>query len=234
MSAGTARTGSIGALRGSPVSDRNGSPVQPAARWTSVAVYPPAGSLASKRTSVGAGVCAAATPGATNNAPMTAAAIALLMLQPNTLASRHASRPPRSEARTAREATGSGRAGSLRPTLECPLADELLDRARQRRLEVDRFAHVGRDDDANHAVVERTHLGLPFDPLLRGHLIAAVHLQVLVRDPVNDVQFGLPADVQDRGRCTSVSMVRATAGFCIAAPSFGAFFDVHMTISAPL
>ena len=35
------------------------------------------------------------------------------------------------------------------------------------------------------------------------------------------------------GGCTSVSIVRATAGFSRRAGSFGAFFDVHMTISVP-
>ena len=35
------------------------------------------------------------------------------------------------------------------------------------------------------------------------------------------------------GGCTSVSIVRATIGFARRAASFGAFFDVHMTISEP-
>jgi hypothetical protein len=35
------------------------------------------------------------------------------------------------------------------------------------------------------------------------------------------------------GGCTSVSMVRATAGFSPRDGSFGAFFEVHMTISEP-
>jgi uncharacterized membrane protein YedE/YeeE len=36
-----------------------------------------------------------------------------------------------------------------------------------------------------------------------------------------------------RGGCTSVSMVRATAGLCRRAASYGAFFAVHMTIADP-
>jgi hypothetical protein len=39
-----------------------------------------------------------------------------------------------------------------------------------------------RDDDPDHAVIERTHLGLPLNPLLGRHPVGAVHLQVLVRD----------------------------------------------------
>ena len=35
------------------------------------------------------------------------------------------------------------------------------------------------------------------------------------------------------GGCTSVSIVRATIGFSPKAQSFGAFFEVHMTISEP-
>ena len=35
------------------------------------------------------------------------------------------------------------------------------------------------------------------------------------------------------GGCTSVSIVRATAGLLRRAGSFAAFFDVHMTMSAP-
>ena len=35
------------------------------------------------------------------------------------------------------------------------------------------------------------------------------------------------------GGCTSVSIVRATAGLWRRAVSFGAFFEVHMTISEP-
>ena len=35
------------------------------------------------------------------------------------------------------------------------------------------------------------------------------------------------------GGCTSVSIVRATAGFSRRDGSFGAFFAVHMTISEP-
>src|SRR6478736_8268512 len=87
------------------------------------------------------------------------------------------------------------RAGSRHPTrdLSCGSAasallapaDQLLDSARQSRLEVDQLHPARGDDDPDHAlVVERTHLRLPLDALLRGHLVGAVRLEVLLRDAV--------------------------------------------------
>src|SRR5688500_19681554 len=78
--------------------------------------------------------------------------------------------PPRATAR---------RSGAL--TL-VPLPDQLLDRARQRRLEVDQLRPRRGHDDPDHAVVERADLGLPLDPLLGRHLVGAVHLEILVRE----------------------------------------------------
>src|SRR5690348_3007498 len=64
-----------------------------------------------------------------------------------------------------------------------PLPDQLLDRARQRRLEVDQLRPRRGHDDADHAVVvERTHLRLPCDPLLGRHLVGAARLEIFVRD----------------------------------------------------
>ncbi len=80
------------------------------------------------------------------------------------------------------------------------LADQLLDRARQRRVEVDQLGPRRGHDDADHAVVERADLGLPLDPLFGRHLVAGVHLEVLVGDAVDDVQLGSTADEQDLGR----------------------------------
>ena len=81
-----------------------------------------------------------------------------------------------------------------------PLPDQLLDRARQRRLEVDQLRPGRGHDDPDHAVVERTHLRLPLDPLLGGHLVGGVRLEVLVRDAIDVVQLGPSADEQDLGR----------------------------------
>src|SRR5919107_436255 len=61
-----------------------------------------------------------------------------------------------------------------------PLPDQLLDCAGEGRLEVDQFCPRRRHDDPDHAVIQRTDLGLPLDALLGRHLVAAVHLQVLV------------------------------------------------------
>src|SRR6266508_3279823 len=81
-----------------------------------------------------------------------------------------------------------------------PLPDQLRNRAREGRLEVDQL-HPRRDhDDPDHAVVERTDLGLPLNPLLGRHLVGAVHLEVLVRDALDDVQLGPTADQQDLWR----------------------------------
>src|SRR5215216_5160263 len=81
-----------------------------------------------------------------------------------------------------------------------PLPDQLLDRARQRRLEVDQLRPRRGHDDPDHTVVERTDLGLPLDPLLGRHLVAAVHLEVLIRDALDHFQFGPAANQQDLGR----------------------------------
>src|SRR5215212_2684665 len=70
-----------------------------------------------------------------------------------------------------------------------PLPDPLLDRARQRRLEVDQLRPRWGHDDPDHAVVERTDAGLPLDPLLGRHLVGAARLEVLVRDAIDDVQL---------------------------------------------
>src|SRR5918993_3128286 len=108
---------------------------------------------------------------------------------------------------------GAKKGGAVRPRPFCalptarrsgaltlvPLPDQLLDRARQSRLEVDQLRPRRGHDDPDHAVVERTHLRLPLDPLLGRHLVAAVHLEVLVGDAVDDVQLGPPADEQDPG-----------------------------------
>src|SRR3954451_13145536 len=93
-------------------------------------------------------------------------------------------------------ATGR-RSGAL--TL-APLPGQLLDRARQRRLEVDELRPRRGHDDPDHAVVERTHLCLPLDPLLGRHLVGAVHLEVLVRDAIDDVQLGPTTNEQDLRR----------------------------------
>src|SRR6266480_6679553 len=57
-----------------------------------------------------------------------------------------------------------------------PLPDQLLDRARQSRLEVDQLRPRRGHDDADHAVVERADPGLPLDPLLGRHLVGAARL----------------------------------------------------------
>src|SRR5215211_3895361 len=82
-----------------------------------------------------------------------------------------------------------------------PLPDQLLDRARQSRLEVDQLRPVRGHDDPDHAVVvERTHLSLPLDPLLGGYLVAAGRLEILVWDAIDEVQLGPTPDEQDLGR----------------------------------
>src|SRR5215218_5927463 len=81
-----------------------------------------------------------------------------------------------------------------------PLPGQLFHRAGEGRLEVDQLRPRRHDDDPDHAVVDRPHLGLPRDPLLGRHLIGAVHLQVLVRDALDDVQLGPTADEQDLWR----------------------------------
>src|SRR5215207_7706759 len=92
--------------------------------------------------------------------------------------------------------TDASRSGTL-PFV--PLPDQLLDRTRQRRLEVDQLRPRRGHDDADHAVVERTHLRLPLDPLLGCHLVGAARLEVLVRDAIDDVQLDPTADEQDLG-----------------------------------
>src|ERR671910_949603 len=94
--------------------------------------------------------------------------------------------PPRASAR---------RSGTL---ALLPLPDQLLDRARQRRLEVDQLRPRRGHDDPDHAVVvERTHLRLPLDPLLGRHLVGAGRLEILVRDAIDEVQLGPTPDEQD-------------------------------------
>src|ERR671911_562764 len=80
-----------------------------------------------------------------------------------------------------------------------PLTDQLLDRARQSRLEVDQLRPRRGHDDPDHAVGERTHLRLPVGPLLGRHLVGAARLEVLIRDAIDDVQLGPTADEQDLG-----------------------------------
>src|SRR5205823_2011169 len=82
-----------------------------------------------------------------------------------------------------------------------PLPDQLLDRARQSRLEVDQLRPVrGHDDPDPAVVVERTHLRLPLDPLLGRNLVGAARLEILVRDAIDEVQLGPTPDEQDLGR----------------------------------
>src|SRR5918992_2341987 len=82
-----------------------------------------------------------------------------------------------------------------------PLPDQLLDSARQSRLEVDQLRPVRGHDDPDHAVVvERTHLRLPLDPLLGRHLVAAGRLEILVRDAIDEVELGPTPDEQNLGR----------------------------------
>src|SRR4051812_4886198 len=72
-----------------------------------------------------------------------------------------------------------------------PLAEQLLDRARERRLEIDQLRPRRGHDDPDHAVVvERTHLGLPDDALFGRHLVGAGCLEVLVRDAIDVVELG--------------------------------------------
>src|SRR4029453_640821 len=95
-----------------------------------------------------------------------------------------------------------------------PLSDQFLDRARQRRLEVDQLSPVWGHDDPDHAVVvERTHLSLPLDPLLGRHLVGAGRLEIVVRDAIDEVQLGPTPMSKILGGCTSVSIVRATIWF---------------------
>src|SRR5215218_702274 len=81
-----------------------------------------------------------------------------------------------------------------------PLLDPLLDRSRECGLEVDEFDPHRGDDYPDHAVVERADLGLPLDALPWGHFIAAVHLQILLRDAVHHVKLRSTADEQDLRR----------------------------------
>src|ERR687898_3514932 len=111
--------------------------------------------------------------------------------RPSLLAPHHRASYPYPTVATAR------RSGAL--TL-VPLPDQLLDRARQRRLEVDQLRPRRGHDDPDHAVVERTHLRLPLDPLLGCHRVGAAHLEILIRDAIDDVQLGPTADEQDLGR----------------------------------
>ena len=83
---------------------------------------------------------------------------------------------------------------------QAELERPLVDGARQRRVKVDQLRPGRGHHDPDHAVVERAHLRLPADPLLGRHLVGAVHLEVLVRDAVDDVQLGPPPDQQDLGR----------------------------------
>src|SRR5262245_43961154 len=80
-----------------------------------------------------------------------------------------------------------GRRRSAALTLLAP-PNQLLDRARQSRLEVDQLRPGRYHDDPDHTVViERPHLRLPFDPLLSCHLIGAGGLEILVRDAIDEV-----------------------------------------------
>src|SRR5215211_2437328 len=81
-----------------------------------------------------------------------------------------------------------------------PLLNQLLDRSGEGGFEVDEFDPHRGDDYPDHAVVERADLGLPLDALHWGHFIAAVHLQVLLRDAVHHVQLRSTADEQDLRR----------------------------------
>src|SRR5215211_5945422 len=81
-----------------------------------------------------------------------------------------------------------------------PLLNQLLDRSGEGGFEVDEFDPRRGDDYPDHAVVERADLGLPLDALLGGHFVAAVHLQVLLRDAVHHVQLRSTADEQDLRR----------------------------------
>src|SRR6187397_1531744 len=90
-----------------------------------------------------------------------------------------------------------GRSGAL---TFVALSDQLFYRTRKGRLEVDQLRPRRNNDDPDHAVVERTYVGLPLDSLLGRHCVAAVYLEVLVRDALNDVQLGPSADKQDAWR----------------------------------
>src|SRR5215207_1379011 len=82
-----------------------------------------------------------------------------------------------------------------------PLPDQLLDRARQSRLEVDQLRPRRGHDDPDHAVaVKRAHLRLPLDPLLGRHLVAAGRLEILVRDAIDEVELGPTPDEQNLRR----------------------------------
>src|SRR5215207_2785387 len=81
-----------------------------------------------------------------------------------------------------------------------PLLDQLLDRSRECGLEVDEFDPHRGDDYPDHAVVERADLGLPLGALRWGHFIAAVDLQVLLRDAVHYLKLRSTADEQDLRR----------------------------------
>jgi hypothetical protein len=105
--------------------------------------------------------------------------------------------------------------------------------AREGLLEVDQLRPRRLDDDPHHRVVQRPDLGLPLGPLLRRHLVGAVHLEVLVGDAFDFVEHRFASKQQDLRGCTSVSMVRATAGFRRSDASFAAFVVVHMTTSVP-
>jgi len=94
------------------------------------------------------------------------------------------------------------------------------------------LAHRG-DDYPDHSVVERADLGLPFDALIGGHLVGAVHLQVLLRDAVHDVELGSTADEQDLRRVHLGADRECDSGLCRSESSFGAFFGVQTTISEP-
>jgi hypothetical protein len=81
-----------------------------------------------------------------------------------------------------------------------PLPDQLLHRAWQSRLEVDQLRPRRGHDDPDHAIaVKRTHLRLPLDPLLGRHFVAAVHLEIFVRDAIYLVKLGSTADEQNLG-----------------------------------
>src|SRR3712207_1339333 len=104
------------------------------------------------------------------------------------------------------------RSGALTPL---PLPDQLLDRARQRRLEVDQLRPRRGHDDPDHAVVERADLGLPLDSLLGRHLVRAVDLEVLVRDAVDDVQLGPTADQQEDRKSTRLNSSHANISYAV-------------------
>ena len=64
-------------------------------------------------------------------------------------------------------------------------------------MEVDQLRPRRLDDDPHHRVVEGPNLGLPLGPLLRRHLVGAVHLEVLVGDAFDFVEHRFTSEQQD-------------------------------------